>query len=141
MSQLKQLIRLHRFILDEKRRMLKDLESLRGKLEEVVLGLDSEIAVEQARIDEAPELAFGYGGYTAAMRERRARIVESVADTEQEIEEARQAVAAAFQELKKYEVTQANRERMAAERAARIEQANLDEIGLSIYRRRRRDGT
>jgi hypothetical protein len=73
------------------------------------------------------------------MRERRGRLLDSAAETDQEIEHARHAVSAAFQELKKYEVTQANRDRMAAERAARLEQANLDEIGLTIHRRKQRD--
>jgi flagellar export protein FliJ len=139
LSQIKQLIRLHRFILDDKRRLLKDLQSLREHLKEALLRLDAELDSEQAKVDASPELTFSYGDYVAAVQDRRTRLVESVAESEQQIEQAREAVTAAFQELKKYEITRANRERMVAERTARLEQANLDEIGLSIYRRRRRD--
>ena len=50
------------------------------------------------------------------------------------------AVAEAFAELKKYEITKANRERREQEEANRIEQNLLDEMGLAMHRRNSGEG-
>jgi len=130
------LIRLHKFLLDERRRGLKELESLRAQLGAALARLESEISAEKKTVESAPEMAFAFAEYAAGARERRGKLNQSIDDTEQQIERARDAVNEAFQELKKYEITQANRERLAARRAARLEQASLDEIGLDVYRRK-----
>ncbi len=138
MKDLKSLIRLHKFLLDEKRRSLQDLESLRVHFDTALARLEAEVRAEKRTVETAPEMAFAFADYAASARERRLYLIDSIDETERQIEQARDAVNEAFRELKKYQITQANRERMAAQRAARLEQANLDEIGLIVYRRRDR---
>ena len=138
MKGLKSLIRLHKFRLDERRRGLQELETLRQRLNAMLARLKAEVSAEKRTVESAPEMAFAFADYAASARERRLKLIDSVDETERQIEQARDAVNQAFQELKKYEITQANRERLAAQRAARLEQAKLDEIGLTVYRRRDR---
>lgn len=138
MRGLKSLIRLHRFLLDERRRTLKDLEALGAQLTAALRRLEDELDAEMKAVEAAPELAFAFADYSAGARERRGTLIDSIGETERRIARARDAVNAAFQDLKKYEITQANRERLAAARAARVEQTNLDEIGLTMFRRQDR---
>ncbi len=140
MKGLKSLIRLHKFRLDERRRGLQELETLRLRLDAALARLEAEVRAEKVTVETAPEMAFAFADYAASARERRLKLIDSIDETERQIEQARDAVNEAFRELKKYQITQANRERMAAQRAARLEQANLDEIGLIVYRRRDRAG-
>ncbi len=135
MKGLKSLIRLHRFRLDERRRGLQELETLRLRLDAALARLEAEVRAEKVTVETAPEMAFAFADYAASARERRRKLIDSIDEAERQIEQARDAVNEAFQELKKYQITQANRERMAAQRAARLEQANLDEIALTVYRR------
>ena len=69
------------------------------------------------------------------MFERRARLTQTLAELGTEIELAREATAAAFRELKKYELVSARQE--ADERAAlvRWQQRQLDDIGVERFRR------
>ncbi len=138
MKGLKSLIRLHKFRLDERRRGLQELETLRQRLDAALARLEAEVRAEKRTVETAPEMAFAFADYAASARERRLKLIDSIDETERQIEQARDAVNEAFRELKKYQITQANRERLAAQRAARLEQANLDEIGLTVYRRRGR---
>ncbi len=138
MKDLNGLIRLHKFRLDERRRGLQDLESLRVHFDTALAQLEAEVRAEIRTVEAAPEMAYAFADYAASARQRQRRLIDSIEESERQIEQARDAVNQAFQELKKYQITQANRERMAAQRAARLEQANLDEIGLITYRRRDR---
>ncbi len=138
MKDLKSLIRLQKFLLDEKRRSLQEMESLRVHFDTALARLEAEVRAETRTVETSPEMAFAFADYAASARERRLKLIDSIDESERQIERARDAVNEAFQELKKYQITQANRQRMAAQRAARLEQANLDEIGLITYRRRGR---
>jgi flagellar biosynthesis chaperone FliJ len=48
-------------------------------------------------------------------------------------------VAEAFRELKKFDVVKSRELRLAEERTRRREQATLDEIGLTLYRRNKKE--
>lgn len=137
MKSLKSLIRLHRHRVDERRRQLKDLESMREQFLAAAASLNEALAAEGAVASAAPETAFTYGDYATSVRERRDKLFTSIEEVDGQIAAAREALSEAYQDLKKYEITQANRDRVAAVRAARIEQATLDEVGLNMYRRGR----
>jgi len=129
------LIRLHRWRLDEKRRRLTDLERLAAELRERRARLAAELRAEQEAARSSIEGQFIYGSYARAVIERREKLAQSIASAEEEVAEAAAQVTEAFQELKRFELAQAQRERAVRARAARIEQALLDETGLERYRR------
>lgn len=132
------LVRLHRWTLDEKRRLLSDLERLATRLDEDIALLDAEILAEQDAAARSLEGAVAYPAFVAVAKQRRDKLVESRRAVETESEEARAAVQAAFEELKKYELAQASALKRAQEKAARAERLAEDELGLELHRRKGR---
>ena len=136
MKGLSALIRLHRWQLDEKRREVAELERFEDQLLGSARRLEDELAAEQQFAQKADVGALSYGGFALGVIERRKRIAASLADIRQKIDAKTDEVAEAFRELKRYEITQAERakrERIAEERRT---QTNLDEVSLMQHRRR-----
>ncbi len=136
MSALDSLIRLHRWQLDERRRDLATLEDLAARLGEERLKLDLEDERERAVASASPEAAFAYAGYARQLIERRRRLEQSRAETEEQIARAREALALAYQDTKRYEIAAASRQKQQEQRDARREQQALDEIGVEGFRRK-----
>jgi flagellar export protein FliJ len=135
---LKGLIRLHQWMVDERRRKLGELLKMLAELEDRSRHLEAELVAEQKAAAKAPETAgFLYGNYARHVIERRERLAKSIASTESQITAAREELNEAYRELKKFQVAQEVRDRRAALEATRREQSVLDEVGLSMHRRRR----
>jgi len=135
MSTLDSLIRIHRWQLDEHRRRVAELEALAATLRDDLQRLDAEQASEQEVVRRSNEIAYGYGSYTAALIERRQNLARSLAEAEQRTTTAREALAGAFQEAKRYEIAAAKRalhQRMTEER---IDQRGTDDLAADIHRR------
>jgi flagellar protein FliJ len=139
MSAIESLIRLYRWQLDERKRHLADLEGLAARLREDEQRLEEENAREQALVATSPEAAYVYAGYARNLIERRRKLRQSQAEVAQQITEARDALADAFQEVKRYEITAANRARLETEREERRQQQVMDGLGTDAYRRRNGD--
>ena len=140
MTDLRPLIRLHRWQLDEKRRALAELEALSERLHDQVVQLDAELVREQAVAAELPEPPQGFGAYTQTMLDRKARLNESIEEVQQQIAASREQIADAFQELKRFELVQEDRDRRDAARRKRRETQTYDEIGTSRFHRRKEAG-
>lgn len=136
---LNSLIRLHQWIVDEKRRKLGDLLKMVQDLEARAKRLEEELIEEQKIARNAPEQAgLTYGGYAKVVIDRRERLALSIAGVEKQIAVAREELNEAYRDLKKYEVAQDIRDRREAEEAARKDQIILDDIGLQGFRQRSR---
>lgn len=132
------LIRLHQWMVDEKRRKLGELLKMLAELEDQTRRLEAEVVEEQKAAANAPETAgFLYGNYARQVIERRERLAKSIAIMETQIAIAREELNESYRELKKFQVAQEVRDRRAALKAARRDQSVLDEVGLGIHRRRR----
>ncbi len=132
------LIRLHQWMVDEKRRKLGELLKMLAELEDQTRRLEIEVIDEQKAAANAPETAgFLYGNYARQVIERRARLAKSIAIMETQIAGAREELNETYRELKKFQVAQEVRDRRAALEAARRDQSVLDEVGLGMHRRRR----
>jgi flagellar protein FliJ len=136
MSELDGLIRLCRWQVDERKRHLADLEALAAKLRDEQQRLDAEDEREQAVVAASPEAAYAYAGYAHGLIERRRKLVQSQLDVARQIVQAREALAEAFQDVKRYEITAAKRVRQQAEREGRRQQRVLDDLGIDAFRRR-----
>ncbi|MCW5732266.1 MAG: flagellar FliJ family protein [Alphaproteobacteria bacterium] len=137
MKSVETLIRLHRWQLDERRRVLKDLEEMRTGMEERLARLSREIEAEQARA-ASEELRFAYGPFARQAIERRQTILRSIEEIAGRIEKAREDVAEAYREAKKYERLEEEQRRRDQVRAGRLEQRSFDEAALAGFERRRR---
>ncbi len=137
MKDLGALIRYKKWMLDEKRRVLAEAEqlerNLRGDLAKMAVTAEHE---KQVAADN-PEAGYNYAEYLTAMAKRRETILQSIASVEEQTRAARDEVAEAFEELKRYEITQAQRDKEHRASLAAKEQAALDEVGLNTHRRRR----
>ncbi len=136
MSGLPGLIRLHKWQLEEQQRKLAELESLKQQFVAGIGKLDAEVAAESASAGAASETGHVLGGYIQASLQRRRHLEQSAAGVQSQIDEVREQVAEAFQELKRFELAQEQqlrRERKAAKRRDRVQE---DELGINMFRRR-----
>jgi flagellar FliJ protein len=124
------LIRLKKFQVDEKRRKVMQIESMIAEFERMATDLDREIKVEQDRAGIHDPGHFAYPTYAKAAINRRENLKRSADELKGQYDDAKEALAEAFEELKKVELLDERdqmRERAAAEA---IEQSELDGIGL-----------
>ncbi len=123
------LIRLKRFQVDEKRRQVAQIEAMIAEFERMSADLDREIATEQQKAGIDDPAHFAYPTYAKAAMTRRDNLARSANELKGQLEDARAALAEAFEELKKVEILEERdgaRERAAD---AKVEQAELDRIG------------
>lgn len=138
MSSLDGLIRLHRWQLDEKRRALAELQALAERLRSELTRLDAEVSAEQTAA-QVEEVAFSYAAYADAARGRRLRLTQSITQVDTRIAESTEEIAAAFQELKRYELAQQERERRVKVKERRRATTRLDEIASTRFLRRQNE--
>lgn len=133
---LKTLIRLSRFEVDERRRELQALldqeEGLRRKLRD----LEEQERAERQFVSDHREHAGEYGGYAAANKARREAVLTEIAAMMPDIEAARNALAEAFAEQKRYEIAAENQRTVDLSEENRQEREELDELSLQAHRRK-----
>lgn len=135
MNGLEGLIRINKWKLDEKRQALAELERLAQRLRDQLTMLEQEIVAEQKTAGASFEAGAAYGDYANGVIARRATLSKSLSEVEGQIRHALDEVADAFRELKKFDIVKARRDREAAEKSKRLQQMQLDEIGLTLHRR------
>ena len=124
------LIRLKRFQVDEKRRRVAQIEMMIAEFDRMALELNREIAGEEQKAGISDPAHFAYPTYAKAAIQRRENLKHSADELKVQLNDAKEALSEAFEELKKVELLD-DRGRMR-ERAAEaaIEQSELDAIGL-----------
>lgn len=138
MSTLDALIRVRKFELDEKRRFLKGLEMIEDEHKAALVKLGEELLQEQKIASASQEGAYAYGAYGRVVIRRREDLDRAIIDIGLQIEVAREELATAFSELKKFEITKESRERVEAVAEGRREQAVLNELGINGHLMRKR---
>lgn len=130
------LIRIHRWQLDELRRRAAPLEQERAQLldrgREILEQLDRE---RQAVMTGAGTSADMQAFQSRVMVEHNS-ITRKVLEIEQAIDALRDQMADAFQDVKKFEITEEQRLDALRREQLQREQSQLDEIGLNNHRRR-----
>jgi flagellar export protein FliJ len=129
------LIRLHRFHVDEKRRKLAELELMLQEFRARERELEAQVLSEQKKAGISDVAHFAYPMFAKSVIRRRQNILTSIEDIDRQIEAAKEELAGAFRELKKYEIIEDNRKRKYRKEVLRVEQMELDEVGLAIHRR------
>ena len=138
-ANIKSLIRLNEWNVDEKRRKLGELLRLQADLEDQLKRLDEEHVREQRAAAADPTGAgLTYPNYAHHVRQRRDNLQDSIAQMEIVIGYARDELSESYQELKKYETVEQNRQRRHELEQARREQTMLDEVALNQHRRKKR---
>jgi flagellar protein FliJ len=98
------LIRLKRFQVDEKRRRVAQIEVMIAEFERIAGDLEREIKAEQDRAGIHDPAHFAYPTYAKAAMQRRENLKRSVADLKLQLDDAKGALADAFEDMKKVEL-------------------------------------
>lgn len=93
--------RLKRFEIEEKQRMVEDIETMIAEFQQMAADLDRQIAVEQERAGISDVNHYAYPTFAKAAVERRDNLTNSVHDLESKLADARQQLAEAEEELKR----------------------------------------
>ncbi|HAU29110.1 MAG TPA: hypothetical protein DCW68_03255 [Rhodospirillaceae bacterium] len=136
MSDLKSLIRLRRWELDEKRRILMDLNQLAMRLEAEKKHVEDDMAREHEESADVMESSPTFGAYVASAIARRKSLESSISQVAERIETAAEELRESFRELKKYEVAQDSRDTEARMETLREENKLMDEIATEGHRRK-----
>ena len=137
MADLSALIRLHKHDLDEKRRILGELYGEMALLERARLDLERAFESEKEALNMmGDDIHFTFAHYADTVRMKRQDLDEREAEMERNIERAKDSLMETFTELKKYEMTQEERDRIEAEERLFKENAAMDAIGLEAFRRK-----
>jgi flagellar export protein FliJ len=124
------LIRLKKFQVDEKRRKVAQIEGMIAEFERIANDLEREIRTEQERAGISDPAHFAYPTYAKAAMQRKENLQRSADELKGQLDDAKEALADAFEELKKVELLdERDQIRERAEESAR-EQAEMDAIGL-----------
>ncbi len=136
MSSLENLVRLHRWALDEKRHKLSELEQLLRSMNQDLERLEGQLNKESEVAATSLEGTLAYPSFIAAMMERRKNLRNSINEISHSVDLAREEVNVAFQEFKKYELAKTNDDGREAKKRARREQLELDEQAVQAHLRR-----
>ena len=136
MNVIEKLIRFHKFHLDEKRRILRGLYEQEARIQEAIDRIDQEVNSEQKFARETVDFAPYYGGYAARTKDRREALELERSKAHGEVEDARELVVQAFEELKKFEITKDQNDHRASLEEERQSQVELNEIALTGHLRK-----
>ena len=98
------LIRLKKFQVDEKRRKVMQIEGMIAEFERMAGDLEREIKTEQDRANIHDPSHFAYPTYAKAVIQRRENLKNSADELRVQLNDAKDALAEAFEELKKVEL-------------------------------------
>jgi flagellar export protein FliJ len=124
------LIRLKKFQVDEKRRKVMQIEAMIAEFERMATDLEREIKVEQDRAGIHDPAHFAYPTYAKAAMQRRENLKRSADELKGQHNDAKDALAEAFEELKKVELLDERDQQREREAAEALEQSELDAVGL-----------
>jgi flagellar protein FliJ len=124
------LIRLKKFQVDEKRRKVAQIEAMIAEFERMAADLEREIKVEQDRAGIHDPGHFAYPTYAKAAITRRENLKRSADELRVQLEDAKLALAEAFEDLKKVELLDERDQAREREAVNAAEQVELDSIAL-----------
>ena len=137
MKALHNLVRIHRWQLDERRRQFAQLEKLRTDLCRQEAKLAEEMAAEQDAATKAGASATTYPAYLQEARARQKRVTDSIAEVERQMLTAQQEIAEAYTEAKKYETALSHMEKRDLARRERVERIAQDDLAIDMHRRKK----
>lgn len=140
MKSRKTLVRLHKWQVDEKRKRLSDMLSLRDNFLLRLQSMQETVAREQGFVNSVAgtdgDVGFAYGAFAQAVIQQRENLERSLAILAEQIHEAELAVAEAFKSLKRQEIAVANHERQEKQIRERREQTASDDRAIESHMRK-----
>lgn len=140
MKDFKNLIRLHKWRLDERRAQLRALEHQIEALKSRIKYIEDDHRIQQELktrtvLEEVHYDGAIYGQYIISFEEKKTSIYKELSQLEEQMIQLIEDITIIFQELKKFEISQENQDIEERDKANKMLQGELDDIGLSIKRR------
>ena len=98
------LVRLHRFRVDENRRQVSDIEMMMADFRRKQDDLDQQIAYEEQKTGVSDPSHFNYSMTAKSIRKRRENLLATVADLQDQLDQARERLDEDEAELRKVEL-------------------------------------
>ena len=130
------MLRLKRFRVDDLKRRLATLDEMKADLDKKLTDLDDSVAREKQRANDSEIGRLAFPSFLQSIEVRRANIRATMKELERERETVQEELAAAFQDLKSFELAEQERERRVSETQARAAQARMDEIAIVRHLRK-----
>ena len=124
------LIRISEHQIDELRKRVRDVAERRAACERRLMELAVEAAAESEQARTSVEAGWYLIGYREGWKARKDKVLAELEALSIEEEGVRDALSAAFEELKKVEQVADAAKAARSKVEARIENANLDELAL-----------
>ena len=128
------LIRMQRFLVDEKRRDVAQIEMMIADFEAKQTDLQNQIEAEQERAGIFDVTHFAYPTFAKAAVARRDNLMTSIDGLQQQLDAAQGVLAGAVAELKRLELLDEREDRLRRNEIAHVAQAELDEVGAILHR-------
>ena len=130
------LLRLKRFRVDEVKRRIAAIESMRTDLERKLVDLDENVAREKQRAGDSDIGRLAFPSFLRSIDARRDNLRNTLREMEREHAAAQIDLNNAFQDLKALEFATEQQAKRLAEIAARRAQARMDEMALVRHLRK-----
>ncbi len=138
MADLNPLIRLRKYRVEEKQKVLAELfrqtELLEGRKRILLADMEREEALAQE--SDSIDAMFAFVAYAARVHTEIEKLNILIEKMEPRIIKAQDDMREAFSEQKKAEIIQEKREADEAKEIAKKEDTNLNEIGIEVFRRK-----
>lgn len=138
MSDLKPLIRLRKYRVEERQKVLAELfrqtELLEGRKRVLLGDLDRE--EKMAEESDSIDAMFAFVAYAARVHTEIEKLDRLILLMEPRIQKAQDDMREAFSEQKKAEIIQERRDEQEQIEITKKEDANLNEIGIEVFRRK-----
>lgn len=131
------LIKARKHELDEARRKLAILLDRQDRFRDQIADMDRRLEAEAQFARQHLDAAAQYPVFAEGARRAQAQWQEEIDKLQPAVDEAQDAVAEAFQDLKRLEITNDLKEEALRKEQAMKTQNELDEIGLNLHRRQR----
>ncbi len=128
MKSLPTLVRLHKWNVDQQRRYLSKLLAKQHDLENLQTELEQSVETEQRLADSMTSGGQIYAAYAQSVLLARDKLEDEIAELQDELKQAQEAVAASFRKLKKYQVIEEEERLKAQLEMKKRDQAILDEV-------------
>ena len=130
------LLRLKRFRVDELKRRVATLDEMRTDLEKKLGDLDDTVVRERQRASDSEIGRLAFPSFLQSIEVRRKNIQNTQKDLERERALQQDDLAAAFQDLKTFELAEEERVRRASEAEGKAAQSRLDEMAMTRHLRK-----
>ncbi|MDB5736281.1 MAG: flagellar export protein FliJ [Alphaproteobacteria bacterium] len=130
------LLRLKRFRVDEMKRRIAAIDTMKVDLERKLADLDDNVAREKQRAGDSDIGRLAFPSFLRSIESRRENLRTTLKEIEREYAAAQMDLSNAFQDLKSLEVATEQQAKRLAEMQARRAQARMDEVALVRHLRK-----